>query len=389
MFRRLVVCVAAALASFSMLFAQRTVKNPYVEQSYQSEFGSIKVLGVLVEDYTYILLEDHTYPSGDGLWISLSSETRLTYGGNSMKVVAWGVWDGQDIQYLDLDEQYSQTPGETYTFAILFPKIPSSVNKFSVEEPGGFYWRGIHMTSGRNSGNGIPDNRGRRDDGGNPWSDGGRNPYTPRETPFTPNGSGTCFALNSNGYLATCYHVVEGARQIRIRGINGDFDTRLKAEVVACSRNDDLAILKISDPSFTGLGALPYAIRFRSVDVGEQIFVLGYPLMPIMGEEVKLSNGLISSSSGYQGDQSSYQISAQVQPGNSGGPLFDADGNVVGVVNARLAVESVSYAVKSTFLKKLAESNSVSMSSSAKLSGKPLSEQVKALKNFTFIIEVQ
>ena len=63
-------------------------------------------------------------------------------------------------------------------------------------------------------------------------------------------------------------------------------------------------------------------------EVGEEVFVLGYPLTATMGDEIKLTTGVISSKSGFQGDISQYQISAPVQPGNSGGPLFDSKGNI-------------------------------------------------------------
>ena len=110
-------------------------------------------------------------------------------------------------------------------------------------------------------------------------------------------------------------------------------------------KNNDLAIVKIDDPSFTTLGEVPYALATGLADVGEEVLTLGYPLNAVMGDEIKLTNGIISSRTGFQGDASSYQLSVAVYPGNSGGPLFNAQGDVVGVVNARLP-ESATYAVK-------------------------------------------
>lgn len=220
-------------------------------------------------------------------------------------------------------------------------------------------------------------------------SDGNYNYFTPDET-YTYS-SGTCFALSNNGYLATCYHVVEGASAIQIKGVNGNFDKKYNAKVVSYDRNNDLAILKIDDTNFTTLGHIPYSISAKTTDVGENCYVLGYPLRADMGDEIKLTNGLISSKSGFQGDITSYQISAPSQPGNSGGPLFDKNGNLIGIINAKLTIaESASYAVKSPYLKTLMSAIDDNIPPTANiLSGKTLSEQVKEIKKFIYIIEVQ
>jgi len=220
-------------------------------------------------------------------------------------------------------------------------------------------------------------------------SDGNYNYFTPDET-YTYS-SGTCFALSNNGYLATCYHVVEGASAIQIKGVNGNFDKKYNAKVVSYDRNNDLAILKIDDTNFTTLGHIPYSISAKTTDVGENCYVLGYPLRADMGDEIKLTNGLISSKSGFQGDITSYQISAPSQPGNSGGPLFDKNGNLIGIVNAKLTIaESASYAVKSPYLKTLMSAIDDNIPPTTNiLSGKSLAEQVKEIKKFIYIIEVQ
>lgn len=110
-----------------------------------------------------------------------------------------------------------------------------------------------------------------------------------------------------------------------------------------------------------------------------------------MGDEIKLTNGIISSKSGFQGDVTSYQISVPLQPGNSGGPLFDANGNLVGVVNARLTIgENVSYAIKASYLTNLLDliATPPKLQTINSLAGKQLTEQVKILNKFVYIIEV-
>ena len=215
-----------------------------------------------------------------------------------------------------------------------------------------------------------------------PTTQSGSNLYGSKEW------SGTGFAL-MNGYLATNYHVIENAKSIQVQGISGNFSTKYKASVVATDKNNDLAMLRIDDPSFSGFGSIPYNIKTSQVDVGEEIFVLGYPLTVTMGDEIKLTTGVISSKTGFQGDVSLYQISAPVQPGNSGGPLFDHNGNLIGIVSAKHAgAENVGYAIKASYLKNLAESyiSTSVMPNNNQVTGQPLTIQVKRLKNFVYMI---
>lgn len=202
--------------------------------------------------------------------------------------------------------------------------------------------------------------------------------------------SGTGFAISSNGYIATNSHVISGVSKINVRGINGNFSQTYSAKLVLEDKNNDIAIIKIDDPSFKSLASIPYIINNRTVDVGTSIFVLGYPLRASMGDEIKVTNGIISSKTGYQGDITSYQISAALQPGNSGGPLFDSKGNLIGIVNAKLTgAENAGYAVKSSYLINLIDlmQPPVTLQNISSLTGKQLTEQLKLIKNFTYIIE--
>lgn len=200
--------------------------------------------------------------------------------------------------------------------------------------------------------------------------------------------SGTGFALKS-GYIVTNFHVIDDAKQIEVHGVNGNASSNYTAVVVATDKNNDLAIIKISDSRFNGFGSIPYSIKDSMVDVGEDVWVLGYPLTQVLGNEIKLTNGVVSSRSGYQGDVSTYQISAPVQPGNSGGPLFDSNGNIVGIVNAGVpGAENVGYAIKSSYLVNLADSYSLSsyFPSSNSISSLALKDQVKKINNFVFLL---
>jgi S1-C subfamily serine protease len=201
--------------------------------------------------------------------------------------------------------------------------------------------------------------------------------------------TGTGFAITSSGLIATNYHVVEGANSINVKGINKDFYTDYKAAIVVTDPKNDLAIIRIDDSRFHGFEVLPYTLRRNTADVGENIFVLGYPLTATMGEEVKLTNGIISSRTGFKGDVSMYQISAPVQPGNSGGPLFDFQGNVAGIVSAKHAnAENASYAIKINYLINLIDmiTPAPTLPVTNNISQKTLPEKVKVLSNFVYII---
>ena len=109
-----------------------------------------------------------------------------------------------------------------------------------------------------------------------------------------------------------------------------------------------------------------------------------------MGDEIKLANGIISSRTGYQGDVANYQISAPIQPGNSGGPMFDSKGNVIGIVVAGVpGAENVGYAIKISYLKILIESAGLNITfpTTNTVATLSLAEQVKRVKRFVFYIE--
>lgn len=199
--------------------------------------------------------------------------------------------------------------------------------------------------------------------------------------------SGTGFLISNDGYLVTCYHVIEDASQISVRGVNQDFDREYKAKIIATDKTNDLAIIKI-DCSLTN--SIKYTFKWNVSDVGQNVFTLGYPLKTTMGEEIKLTDGIISSKSGFQGDITTYQITAPVQPGNSGGPLFDKNGYVIGIINAKhTGAENAGYAVKSNILRNLIQSasNNILLPQTNYLKGRSLTAQVKLARKDVLLIE--
>lgn len=173
-------------------------------------------------------------------------------------------------------------------------------------------------------------------------------------------GNGSGFFLNPQGYIATNYHVVEGTTALQANFTRDGKIESYPAKVVVTDPQNDLAIIKIDDSSFSDDAALPYGLMTRTKDTGSEVFALGYPMADVMGAEVKFTDGKISSKSGIGGDVRVYQISVPIQPGNSGGPLFDMGGNVVGITSSSLnrdyfKSENVNYAIKASYLKNLME----------------------------------
>lgn len=374
-----IIIILLLLVFQTRLFAQVTTKNPYVENHTQSEIADLPITGVSIDrGFTMVVFDYITSRGLSGGWISLSSKTTLTAKNSSIsfRIKEWGFYN-DNVKSLNLNERYSVKADRKYTFYMIFAELPSGIENISIRENEGvneFYWKGIHIN---NPSNGSATRQ--------------QTPsYNKANDNFEITGSGSGFAISTNGLIATSYHVVADVNKIQIRGVNGDFDKVFKAKILAYDKNNDLAILKIDDTKFTQINSLPYSISDKVADVGEDVFVLGYPLRAVMGDEIKLTNGLISSKSGFQGDATSYQISATVQAGNSGCPLFDKNGNVIGVVNARLPVENASYAIKTPYLKMLISSleNPPTIVTTNLLGGKSLSEQVKSVKKFIYIIEV-
>ena len=170
--------------------------------------------------------------------------------------------------------------------------------------------------------------------------------------------SGTGFFITNDGYLLTNHHVVEGRSDVSIKTEKG----WLSAKVVKVDNQNDLAVLKV-DGKFA---ALP-VVSSRKVGLGDEVFTIGFPQIGVQGISAKYTKGDISSLTGVKDDPRNFQISVPVQPGNSGGPLVNEYGNVVGVVVARLNAlkllketgripQNVNYAVKSSFANSFLES---------------------------------
>lgn len=201
---------------------------------------------------------------------------------------------------------------------------------------------------------------------------------------YAESWTGTGWALK-DGYIVTNFHCVDGASNIVVKSSKGDY----YAKVVVTDESSDLAIIKIDDDAFSGFGEVPYSIERKQCEVGESIWTIGFPMMDIMGEEVKFTDGKISAKTGYMGDLRTYQITVPIQPGNSGGPLFNASGNIVGITSSGLnkqIADNVNYAIKTSYLLNLIES-ALSLDiipNGSIVKDKILTEQIQLNKKFVF-----
>ena len=170
--------------------------------------------------------------------------------------------------------------------------------------------------------------------------------------------SGTGFFITGDGYLISNYHVVKDAVKVRLLTSAGLID----AKVASVDAANDLALLK-TEGKFSPLPV----VASRAVKLGGTVATVGFPNIGMQGFAPKLAKGEIASLSGAADDPRYFQISAPVQPGNSGGALVDERGNVIGIVSAKLDAsvalaasgalpENVNYAVKSSLLLSFLES---------------------------------
>lgn len=208
--------------------------------------------------------------------------------------------------------------------------------------------------------------------------------------------AGSGFFITSNGIIATNAHVVEGASKIEITISNEIGNFTYNAKVLLLDNKNDVALLQVDDKNFKGYTTIPFGIA-ENADVGSKVFTIGFPLNDIMGSNYKVTDGIISSKSGLSDDVRYYQISVPLQPGNSGGPLFNKVGNVIGITSSKLnsvavgtQIENVNYAIKSSYLLNLYNMlpNTSKISTVSQVSIKELQDQVKVLKNYVCLIKV-
>jgi serine protease Do len=199
---------------------------------------------------------------------------------------------------------------------------------------------------------------------------------------------GTGFVIDAKGYLVTNFHVVDKAKNIAVQNSRGEFI----AKVVYTDKAKDIAILKIEDGSFKPYTSVPYSISKASARLAEPIFTLGYPK-----NEIVYGQGYLSSLTGFNGDTLSCQIEIAANHGNSGSPIMNKNGEVIGILNGRQTnVDGFTFAIQGKYiysaidaLKKADTSyQRVKLNSKSSITGMDRTEQVKKIEDYIFIVKV-
>ncbi len=196
----------------------------------------------------------------------------------------------------------------------------------------------------------------------------------------------TGFLVSAQGYVITSHHVINKADSVYIQ--NEKYGS-LKAVVVHSDPINDVSILKIVTP--VKIQSLPYTLSDAEADLAEAVYTLGFPR-----EDVVFGEGSISSLTGYRANPNAYQISVPVNPGNSGGPLLNDKGDLIGMISGvQTQASGATFAIKSAVLKKIVTDSvldslrvPIRLSKTNTIKGSGRIQQVKKLKDCVFLISV-
>ncbi|MEK0414534.1 MAG: hypothetical protein RL070_2022, partial [Bacteroidota bacterium] len=201
--------------------------------------------------------------------------------------------------------------------------------------------------------------------------------------------------ITKDGHIVTNHHVIQNANEIVIESIKDGVVRNFKCEVIKSDATSDLSILKIIDREFIGINDIPFNFKNNISDVGTKVYSFGYPMaLSIMGKEMKVTDGIISSKSGFNGNITTYQITAPIQPGNSGGPLFDDNGNLIGITSSGINksfTDNVGYAIKSIYIQNLIDvlPQKIILPNNSGLQSLSLVEQIKKITPYVVMVKVR
>ncbi len=202
-------------------------------------------------------------------------------------------------------------------------------------------------------------------------------------------GVGSAFLVDGKGFLVTNAHVVKNASGAIVLNNKGN---EFKAVIVKIDAEKDIAILKIEDKDFKPMGTLPYGIRKSSTDIAEPIFTLGYPR-----NEIVYGEGYLSAKTGFNGDTLSCQIAVAANPGNSGGPVFNRKGEIIGILSTKEThAEGVVFAIQSKyiiqFINDLKKEDStlqiIKLPAGSSLKGMDQVQRANLLQDYVFMVKV-
>lgn len=212
-----------------------------------------------------------------------------------------------------------------------------------------------------------------------------KNKINQQVIPFKEGGTG--FLIDGKGFLATNAHIIHNSKHIEVINSKGE---QFKAILVKEYNDRDIAILKIDDANFKPVSSLPYSISKTSSDVAEPIFTLGYPR-----NDIVYSEGYLSARTGFNGDTLSCQLGIAANRGNSGGPVFNHNGEVIGILSTKeTEAEGVAFAIQSKYiyaaidnLKKDSTYQNLKLPVKSSVRGMDKQQQVKKIEEYVFMVK--
>jgi S1-C subfamily serine protease len=231
----------------------------------------------------------------------------------------------------------------------------------------------------------------------------------PPEEPTPQSGSGSGFFVSKMGHVITNAHVVKNCNKVTI-GDNAN--KQVPAELINTDRSNDLALLKLSTLEMAsaesqsliqklGIVIVPLAanglLRNEDVRLGEKVLVAGYPFGDVFSNTIKVTSGIVSATRGAGDDSGQFQLDAAVQPGNSGGPIYDSGGNIVGVVISQLdklkmakaigsLPENVNFGIKASTVRQFLISSGLPSKKSERTEEKSTEQLAEIAKNQALMV---
>ena len=222
-------------------------------------------------------------------------------------------------------------------------------------------------------------------------------------------GTGSGFFVSKMGHVITNAHVVHNCKKITI-GDNAN--KQVPAELINTDRSNDLALLKLSTLEMAsaesqsliqklGITVVPLAskglLRDEDVRLGEKVLVAGYPFGDVFSNTIKVTSGIVSATRGAGDDSGQFQLDAAVQPGNSGGPIYDSSGNIVGVVISQLdklkvakaigsLPENVNFGIKASTVRQFLTSSGLPSKKSERTEEKSTEQLAEIAKNQALMV---
>lgn len=197
----------------------------------------------------------------------------------------------------------------------------------------------------------------------------------------------TGFLIDGKGYIVTNAHVVKNSKNIFVQSNKGD---QYHVKLVKIDELKDIAILKIDDEEYKPILSIPYGIRKNNSEIAEPIYTLGFPR-----NEIVYGEGYLSAKTGFNGDTLSCQIAVAANPGNSGGPVFNHNGEVIGILSTKeRQAEGAVFAIQSKYiyqaleeLKKDTSYKNVKIVANSSVRGMDKQQQVKKIQDFVFMVK--